>query len=119
MPRRPTLIIGTLWCSVFLAINGGLSTRWAQLSDNEKDLNVGRGAVASFFLFNIVFSFTYTPLQALYPVEVLTTSIRAKGMAMYGVVVGLFGFINTYATPVGLKNIKQNFVFVSDCFVGM
>lgn len=35
----------------------------------------------------IVYSFAYTPLQALYPVECLQTNSRAKGMSMYGVVV--------------------------------
>ena len=40
-------------------------------------------------------------------------------MAMYGVFVSLVGFINTFATPIGLNNIKYNFVFIFvgwDCF---
>lgn len=80
MPRRPALIYGTFGCAVFLAINGGLSARWAQLPEDNKNLALGQGAVASYFLFSLIFSFAYTPLQALYPVEVLTTSIRAKGV---------------------------------------
>ena len=31
---------------------------------------------------------------------------------MYGVVVGLLGFVNTFATPVALKNIQYNYVFI-------
>jgi len=119
MPRRLVLVWGTLICAVMLAINGGLSALWAKQSKNSVtgsgDLSVGRGAVAAYFFFNIIYSFTYTPLQALYPVECLNTTARAKGMAMYGVFVSLVGFINTFATPIGLNNIKSNFVFI---FVG-
>ena len=46
-----------------------------------------------------------TPLQALYPAEILSNDIRAQGMAFQGFLGGLAGFINTYATPVALQNI--------------
>jgi len=117
MPRRLALVWGTFICAIFLAINGGLSALWAKQSREHGagDLSVGRGAVAAYFFFNIVYSFAYTPLQALYPVECLQTTTRAKGMAMYGVFVSLVSFINTFATPIGLKNIQYNFVFI---FVG-
>lgn len=69
MPRRKVLVVGTFLCAFWLGINGGLSKVWA---DNEKKgivgLGVGRGAVAAYFFFGITFSFSYTPLQALYPV---------------------------------------------------
>ena len=113
MPRRKVLVIGTFICAILLAINGGLSARWAQMEVGAQDLKVGRGAVAAYFFFNIVYSFTYTPLQALYPVECLATTARAKGMAMYGVVVNVFGFINMFAGPIALENIQHNYVFVS------
>jgi len=121
MPRRLVLVWGTFACAVLLAINGGLSALWAHQSRERGtgSLNVGRGAVAAYFFFNIVYSFSYTPLQALYPVECLATTTRAKGMAMYGVFVSLVSFINTFATPIGLNNIKYNFVFIFvgwDCF---
>jgi MFS family permease len=121
MPRRKVLVIGTFVCAIMLAINGGLSALWAKQvrerggGDASGDLSVGRGAVAAYFFFNIIYSFSYTPLQALYPVECLQTTARAKGMAMYGVFVSIVGFINMFATPIGLANIKYNFVFI---FVG-
>jgi len=34
-------------------------------------------------LFGFVFSLAYTPLQAVYPTEVLQYNTRAKGMALY------------------------------------
>ncbi len=87
MSRRKVLIWGTLASSVLLAINGGLSAKWAKMPVGHQTLSVGQGAVAAYFFFNIVYSFAYTPLQALYPVECLQTTARAKGMAMYGVIV--------------------------------
>jgi len=115
MSRRKVLIWGTLACSVLLAINGGLSAKWAKMPEGHQTLSVGQGAVAAYFFFNIIYSFAYTPLQALYPVECLQTTARAKGMAMYGVIVSLFGFINQFAGPIALQNIKYNYVFI---FVG-
>ncbi|KAL5487760.1 hypothetical protein ACEPAI_5868 [Sanghuangporus weigelae] len=115
MPRRKVLIWGTLVCAVMLAINGGLSAKWADMPVDDKDLKVGQGAVAAYFFFNIIYSFAYTPMQAIYPVECLTTNGRAKGMAMYGVIVNVFGFINMFAGPVALENIQYNYVFI---FVG-
>ncbi|KIJ56848.1 hypothetical protein M422DRAFT_40425 [Sphaerobolus stellatus SS14] len=115
MPRRQALIWGTLASALFLGINGGLSLKWAHMPEDAKILSVGQGAVAAYFFFNIVYSFAYTPLQGLYPVECLETTARAKGMSMYGVVVSLFGFINTYAGPIALRNIQYNYVFI---FVG-
>ncbi|KAI5124967.1 hypothetical protein M0805_007393 [Coniferiporia weirii] len=115
MPRRTALVAGTFTSAVLLAINGGLSAKWARTPDDAKNLSVGQGAVAAYFLFNIVYSFAYTPLQAIYPVECLSTNGRAKGMAMYGVIVNLFGFINMFAGPIALKNIQYNYVFI---FVG-
>ncbi|KAG8743615.1 hypothetical protein FRC10_011678 [Ceratobasidium sp. 414] len=115
MPRRKVLVIGTAVCSVMLAINGGLSAKWANTPEDQKNLNVGRGAVAAFFWFNIIYSFAYTPLQALYPVECLHTNTRAKGMAMYAFVVNCISFINLYAGPIALQNITHNYIFI---FVG-
>jgi len=115
MPRRLALVWGTLACATMLAINGALSCKWAHTPADHKNLAVGKGAVAAYFFFNIIFSFAYTPLQALYPVECLQTNSRAKGMSMYGVVVGAISFINTYCTPIALQNIRYNYIFI---FVG-
>ena len=39
------------------------------------------------FLFNCMFSFTYTPLQGVIPAEALETTMRAKGLALSGIIV--------------------------------
>ncbi|KDQ17763.1 hypothetical protein BOTBODRAFT_582547 [Botryobasidium botryosum FD-172 SS1] len=116
MPRRLALVWGTFASAIMLAINGALSAKWAQQpEDGPKNIRLGQGAVAAYFLFNIIYSFAYTPLQALYPVECLQTTARAKGMAMYAFVVGAISFINQYAGPIALQNIRYNYIFI---FVG-
>jgi len=116
MPRRKVLVIGTFMCALALATNAGLSEKMAQL--DAKGLfsaSYGKGALASYFLFNIIYSFTYTPLQGVIPTEALETTMRAKGLALSGFIVNAVGFINQFAGPIGLKNIKHRYIFV---FVG-
>ncbi|GMF68338.1 unnamed protein product [Aspergillus oryzae] len=67
--------------------------------------SMGYGFIACIFLYGIVFSFSWTPLQALYPAEILPSRVRAKGMAFQNVVYGGSNFINMYATPTGMDNI--------------
>lgn len=44
----------------------------------------GTASLAFIFIFGAVFSIGFTPLQALYPVEVLSFEMRAKGMGFSG-----------------------------------
>ena len=120
MPRRKVLVIGTFVCALCLATNSGLSA----VIDGHKDsdgnilpgfLSYGQGALASYFLFNIIYSFTYTPLQGAIPTEALETTTRAKGLALSGFIVNGMGFINQFAGPIALGNIGYKYIFV---FVG-
>lgn len=117
MPRRTVLVWGTFVCSLLLAINGGTSVglRKYVLSDGtlqDAGKSLGQTALAFYFLFNIIYSFTYTPLQGIIPAEALDTNLRAKGLAASGIIVGLFGFVNQFAGPIALKNIGTNYVWV-------
>ena len=98
-----------------LALNSGLS---AALDNQGKNIqsSYAKGALASYFLFNIVFSFTYTPLQGVIPSEALETTMRAKGLAASAVIVNILGFINQFAGPIGLANIGYKYIYV---FVGL
>jgi hypothetical protein len=113
-------------CAVTLAINAGLSavmdnqTKKTKLEADTTGINyvnhnVAQAALAFYFLFNCVFSFTYTPLQGVVPVESLTTTMRAKGLAASGFIVSAMGFINQFAGPVGLQNLGYKYIYV---FVG-
>jgi MFS family permease len=113
MPRRKVLVIGTFMCAVALATNSGLSAVLDQYKQRDEfHLGYGQGALASYFLFNIIFSFTYTPLQGAIPTEALETTTRAKGLALSGFIVNGMGFINLFAGPIALENIGYKYIFV-------
>jgi hypothetical protein len=103
---------------VVLACNAGITS--VVNEDIEKYNEVRRtsyakGALATYFLFQTVFGFTYTPLQGVIPAEALDTNMRAKGLAASGFLVGGMGFINTFCTPIANKSIKYKYIYV---FVG-
>lgn len=105
-----------LVCACTLAVNSGLSAALAsQVASNTVQSSYAQGALAAYFLFNIAFSFTYTPLQGVIPAEALETTMRAKGLAASGVIVSAVGFINSFAIPIGLGNIQYRLIYI---FVG-
>lgn len=124
VPRRAILPLGTFICAVFLGINGGLAevmgkqtARGEAVGDPTRYVSkaVGQGALAMYFLFNCAFSTTYTPLQGIVPVESLSTTMRAKGLAASGFIVSGMGFINQFCMPISLENIGYRTIFI---FVG-
>ncbi|KAI1052499.1 hypothetical protein LB507_007495 [Fusarium sp. FIESC RH6] len=78
----------------------------AAKSNGHISTSTGYAFIAMIFLYGIIWSFCWTPLQSLYPSEILRNDIRAKGMAASGFFSGISGFINTYATPVALQKIS-------------
>lgn len=101
-------------CAAALATNSGLSAAIASQGDNIIT-SYAQGGLASYFIFNIIFSFTYTPLQAVIVTEALETTIRAKGLAVSAVLVSAVSFINSFAGPIALGNIQYRYIYV---FVG-
>ena len=81
--------------------------------------SAAKATLAMIFLFGAVFSIGITPLQALYPVEVLSFEMRAKGMAFSALAVNAGGLLNQFAWPVSLKAIgwRTYIVFVVWCAV--
>jgi predicted neutral ceramidase superfamily lipid hydrolase len=71
--------------------------------------NLGLVGISFVFVFLFAFAFVWTPIQALYPSEVLSYNIRAKGLAMSGLWLNIVSFINTYAAPVGMTNADWKF----------
>jgi hypothetical protein len=113
MPRRPVLIWGTLACAITMAINAAVSLPIANTGTISH--TKGQTALAFYYLFNVVFSFTYTPLQGVVPAEALETTTRAKGLALSGFMVSSISFISQFASPIGLGNISTNYFWI---FVG-
>jgi hypothetical protein len=50
-------------------------------------VSAARAGIAFYILFGVVYALGVTPMQALYPVEVLSCEQRAKGMAFSNLVV--------------------------------
>jgi MFS family permease len=76
--------------------------------------SAGNAVLAFIFIFGGVYSFNITPLQSLYPVEVISFEIRAKGMAFQSFFVNAAGLLNQFAWPVAIKQIewKTYIIFV-------
>lgn len=99
--RRPLMLWGIFLSGlVYIPINV-----LAGLADGHIQQASGYGFIAMLFSYGIVSSFCITPLQALYPAEILSNDIRAKGIAADKFVGAIASFINLYATPIALKNI--------------
>ena len=107
------ILTETKACAVTLAINAGILQEVANTGHIGK--TKGQAALAFYYLFNVVFSFTYTPLQGVIPAEALETTTRAKGLALSGFMVSSISFISQFATPIGMANISTNYFWI---FVG-
>jgi sugar porter (SP) family MFS transporter len=113
--RRPLLICANAACSVcwiaVTAASGVQASRGGHAST---------AAMVSFvYIFQVVYSLGWTPLQALYPVEVLSFEMRAKGMAFSNMFVTVGGFVNQFGFPVAMAKIKWKtyFVFIFWCAI--
>ncbi|KAJ7094443.1 general substrate transporter [Mycena belliarum] len=107
--RRKMWFWGTLGSAATLTIVTGCTAKWGAAGSNPAGANA---AIAFIFLFGFVYSLAYTPLQALYPAEVLDYNTRAKGMAMYALAVACASFVNTYAGPIALQRITWRYYCV-------
>ena len=75
--------------------------------------------MAFIYIFDVVFAFAYTSVQLIYPAEVMSNEMRAKGMWLFQFNAGLASFVNTFVAPIALKHIRYWFyVFFAfwDCF---
>lgn len=99
--RRPLMLWGIfITALIYIPINV-----IAGLAEGNISTASGYGFIAMIYLYGMVSSFCITPLQALYPAEILPTDIRAKAIAFDKLVAACASFINLYLTPIALKNI--------------
>lgn len=74
---------------------------------NEKGLkSAAQATIAVIYIFSAVFSVGFSAIQGLYPVEVLSFEIRAKGMAVSSLSVNAASLLISYAMPVALQKIQ-------------
>lgn len=98
--RRRILLTSTAAIICVLAIVTGLLSS----NDNVNTTQANAG-ITFIFLFMVIFSFGWTPMQALYPAEVLSYQARAKGLAFLGICAQVSTLINTFGLPVALEKI--------------
>ncbi|EJU06076.1 MFS lactose permease [Dacryopinax primogenitus] len=104
--RRPMLIVSSAVCSLCVLIIIICSLK------QEGHPSVGLAGISFVYVFLFAFAFVWTPMQALYPSEVLAYNARAKGLGMSGLWINIVSFINTYAAPVGITNSGWKFYFL-------
>lgn len=123
--RRPMLIVvnivcGLCWVGVTVPASIGNITDVDDKAQADKVApSVSRAVLAWVYIFQICYSVGWTPLQALYPVEVLSYEIRAKGMAFSSLFTSAAMLVMQFGIPVALKNIawKTYIVFCVWCFI--
>lgn len=103
--RRPLLLFSNIGCClVWLAMTISTATYQSSIPSGEGSDAVGTNSAAGIvclvfiFIFGAVYSIGFTPLQALYPVEVLSFEMRAKGMGFSGMATAA-GKLPLYSTP--------------------
>ncbi|KAL2849945.1 general substrate transporter [Aspergillus pseudoustus] len=107
--RRPLLIYSLLFCSVAFAIITGSSKLATEDPSNTSAANT---TIAFIYLFGIVFSFGWTPLQSMYIAETLTTNTRAKGTAVGNLASSISSTIIQYSSGPAFSNIHYYFYLV-------
>lgn len=109
--RRIGMLIGAL-CIILGTIIQGTSHGVGQFMGGRFLLGFGVSIAAStgpmyamIFLFGAIFSIGIMPLQALYPIEVLSLEMRAKGMAFSNLALIAAMLLNQFAWPISIRNI--------------
>ncbi|KAK9319315.1 general substrate transporter [Lipomyces orientalis] len=99
--RRRTLIGVCISSSILftgISVGTGIYSR-------DGSSSAAKAGIAFIFLFGFFFALGWTPLQALYPVEVLSYEQRAKGMALSSAAVNAAALLNQFAMPVAMEKI--------------
>lgn len=121
--RRPLLLFSNAACCLTWICVTVTSSEFAKHGGTADDPGTspqsGTACLVFIFIFGALFSIGFTPLQALYPVEVLSFEQRAKGMAFQTFSMNCAMLINNYALPIAMANIawKTYIVFCIWCAV--
>lgn len=106
--RRPLLLYSIIFCSCCFAIITGTS----KLSIDGDNKSAANATVAFIFIFGIVFSFGWTPLQSMYIAETLPTSTRAKGTAVGNLASAAASTVIQYSSGPAFQHIGYKFYLV-------
>ncbi|PWW80128.1 hypothetical protein C7212DRAFT_361116 [Tuber magnatum] len=108
--RRVVLMIGTGLFIVWWTVITILASHYGKESNT--NTAGSKATIAFIYLFGITYSFSYTPLQVLYPVECLKYETRAKGMGVFAFFTNIATLFNSYGTSVIIEKISWGFCFL-------
>jgi MFS family permease len=121
--RRPLLLFSNIGCCiVWLAMTVSAALYQESIPAGGKtgtNKSAGTACLAFIFIFGAVYSIGFTPLQALYPVEVLSFEMRAKGMGFSGFAVSAAGMLNQFAWPVSMNKIGWHTYIIFTIWCGI
>lgn len=98
--RRKMLITATAGMTVCLAIVAACAAGYTKYG-NQASSTV---SIVFIFMFGAVFACGFTPMQPIYPAEVVSNKMRAKAMGTFKLTAGAAGFLNTFVGPIALSN---------------
>ncbi|KUI69084.1 Lactose permease [Cytospora mali] len=107
--RKAMLLSASVAVTFFLVLMAILSALYGDGSNE----SASWAYVAIIFLFLLSYSFAWTPLTFVYPIEVLTYTQRAKGLAVGQMACYAFGFVNQYTTPIAINNIGWRYYAIN------
>ncbi|KAH8816000.1 general substrate transporter [Xylogone sp. PMI_703] len=107
--RRPLLIYTTIFSSFCFAIITGTSKL---ATDDPSQTAAANTTIAFIFIFGVVFSIGWTPLQSMYIAETLPTATRAKGTAIGNFSSSVASTIIAYSSGPAFQNIHYYFYLV-------
>lgn len=106
--RRPLLMFGCLsMCACLIGL-----TVCTSMYKPHQSAALSNLTIAFIFFVGIFHTCGINPLVVAYPVEILHTNIRAKGMGLNNLVLNCAEFINTYAAPIALQHIAWRIYIV-------
>ncbi|KAH8178511.1 sugar transporter domain-containing protein [Sarocladium implicatum] len=103
--RRKMLMTSCFTMAVCLAIVAATAAQF----EKTQSVSSSSASIAFIFIFGVCFAIAFTPMQHIYPAEVLANDMRANGMMAYQLTAGVASFVNTFAAPTAMKNIKYWF----------
>ncbi|KAI1325020.1 general substrate transporter [Xylariaceae sp. FL0255] len=103
--RRKMLMWSTAGMTICLALVAGGSVGKIEFNNT----SAATVSIVFIFVFGAIFSAGYTPMQPVYPAEVVSNAMRAKAMGTYKITAGAAGFLNTFVGPIALANIGYCF----------
>ncbi|KAI4866991.1 general substrate transporter [Hypoxylon rubiginosum] len=99
--RRKMLMGSTLGMTICLALVAAGAAGKVEYGNSA----AATMSIVFIFLFGAVFATGYTPMQPIYPAEVVSNKMRAKAMGTFKLTAGAAGFLNTFVGPIALSSI--------------